>query len=39
MKKWYVKAKDLIILWRIKRMLKNAKGLEVTMLNNVLKIN
>ena len=39
MKKWYVKSKDMIILWRIKRMLKSAKRLESKMLNNVLKIN
>ena len=39
MKKWYVKAKDMILLCRIKRMLKSAKRLESKMLNNVLKIN
>ena len=39
MKKYFIKAKDAILLFIIKRQLKKAKKLEQVMLKNVLKIN
>ena len=39
MKKYFIKAKDAVILFIIKRQLARAKKLEQVMLKNVLKIN
>ena len=39
MRKYFIKAKDAILLFIIKRQLAKAKKLEQVMLNNVLKIN
>lgn len=38
MKENYIKFKDLIILWMLKRKLKKAKKMEVEMLKKVIKL-
>ena len=37
-KKKYSDAKDIVLLWRINRMLKSAKKEEVRMIDKVLKL-
>ena len=39
MRKYFIKAKDAVLLFIIKKQLTKAKRLEQVMLNNVLKIN
>ena len=39
MRKYFIKAKDVVLLFIFKRQLAKAKKLEQVMLNNVLKIN
>ena len=39
MRKYFIKAKDAVLLFIIKRQLAKAKRLEQVMLTNVLKIN
>ena len=39
MRKYFIKAKDAVLLFIIKRQLKKMRKLEQVMLKNVLKIN